>query len=1014
MLEFAPFRLDGVNQCLWRGDARVSVKPKPFAVLQYLVAHARRLVTQDELLAAVWPDTFVQSEVLRQYILEIRRVLGDRPDAPQFIRTYPKRGYEFVAPVTDTVLARDDPATRLVGRGQALADLDVALKNAEAGRRQILFVAGEPGIGKSSLMDAFHRRCASAPGVRIARGHSVEGFGGKEAYYPLFEALGQFVSGAVAVPIINMLQRHAPTWLIQFPSVLRSDQRAALQREILGATRERMVRELCEALEVMSEIATFVIVLEDLHWVDRSTLDVISALARRREPAKLLLACTFRPADVIVSQSPLKTLKQDLVLHRLASEVTLERLQRSDVAEYLATTFGDGDLPNSLADFIHRHSDGNPLFMVAMIDDLVQRHVLSRSDGRWRLTVPISEVDPGVPETLKQMLELQLTHVTEPQRRLLACASVAGVQFTAWAVAAMLSLESIEVETECAALAERQQFLRLRGTRQLPNGSSTSELVFRHSLYRDVLYRGLNPADRANLHRRLAAALEHLRSPVDPEMAVELALHWEEAGVAERSVGYLLIAAQNASQRYAHRESIAILEHARHLLMAVPEAQRSDLQIQILKLAGDAHYAVGDMVTSADLYQAMADSAAGAGLAAESDALLLLTRPTALIDPDRCLAACERAALVAARVNDPELEARAALMVACWSLLMKGWRTSDVEKRSAALDRLRQYGRELPPYELIVNGSVQRLQSQYVEALESSERALMALTDTDSLWLTASAFSVKGFALASLGRLGPAHDVLTAAVELAAKNENVQWMSVFRTNLALVHWQACDYETIRALTNEVLSAARSNPLVETWVPRMMAFDGFADLGLGRPDRALEKFTHARDLGRPRTVLYWYWQLFARLGFAEALLASGDLGAARHEVDSLIKVVSDFEDAFLTSLAWELRARVAIAQGERSEAGNYIGNAVEIVERVAIPIAGWRVHASASKIYVSTRRNDAQRHHAKAHALILKIAASLDGHGTLRQAFWGDARVREIVEENGPPRVRTRRTVPAEI
>src|SRR5262249_12179021 len=99
MQSFPPFRLDAVNQCLWRGETRISLMPKPFAVLTYLVGHAGRLVTHDELLAAIWPDTYVQPEVLRRYILEIRRVLGDNAETPRFIQTFPKRGYQFIAPL---------------------------------------------------------------------------------------------------------------------------------------------------------------------------------------------------------------------------------------------------------------------------------------------------------------------------------------------------------------------------------------------------------------------------------------------------------------------------------------------------------------------------------------------------------------------------------------------------------------------------------------------------------------------------------------------------------------------------------------------------------------------------------------------------------------------------------------------------------------------------------------------------------------------------------------------------
>src|SRR4029453_4499335 len=130
----------------------------------------------------------------------------------------------------------------------------------------------------------------------------------------------------------------------------------------LGATRERMVREICEALEIITAQHPLVLCLEDLHWVDPSTLDFISALARRRGRAKLLLLGTYRPADVIVSQSPLKALKQDLVIHKLCHEVGLERLEESDIVEYLTLRFGDRNFPAGLANLIYRHSGGNALF----------------------------------------------------------------------------------------------------------------------------------------------------------------------------------------------------------------------------------------------------------------------------------------------------------------------------------------------------------------------------------------------------------------------------------------------------------------------------------------------------------------------------------------------------------------------------------------------------------------------------------------------------------------------------
>src|SRR5262249_40415326 len=157
---------------------------------------------------------------------------------------------------------------------------------------------------------------------------------------------------------------------------------------------------------------------------------------------------------------------------------------------------------------IHRHSDGNPLFMTAMLEHLVRRGVLSRSDICWTMTVPLDDLDPGVPETLKQMLEMQLEHATDAEQQLLKCASVAGQSFTTWSVARMLASDASNLDEMCATLADRQQFLNFSGTRELPDGSSTADYRFKHALYRDVLYRGLSSARRVTFHRRLAEGLE--------------------------------------------------------------------------------------------------------------------------------------------------------------------------------------------------------------------------------------------------------------------------------------------------------------------------------------------------------------------------------------------------------------------------------------------------------------------------------------------------------------------------
>jgi len=181
MKEFPPFRLDTVNQCLWRRaendhDEPISLTPKAFAVLSYLVEHAGRLVTQNELLDAVWPDTFIQPEVLKYQIADIRSVLGDDPKKPVFIETLHRRGYRFVAKVRDDGRPESAVPTasgrgRFVNRERELSQLRTCLETASRGQHQIVFITGEPGIGKTALVDEFQRQVAAEqPSLLIARG----------------------------------------------------------------------------------------------------------------------------------------------------------------------------------------------------------------------------------------------------------------------------------------------------------------------------------------------------------------------------------------------------------------------------------------------------------------------------------------------------------------------------------------------------------------------------------------------------------------------------------------------------------------------------------------------------------------------------------------------------------------------------------------------------------------------------------------------------------------------------
>jgi predicted ATPase len=180
-----------------------------------------------------------------------------------------------------------------------LETLRACLHRALHGQRQLVLVTGEPGIGKTALVDAFQQQAtADVPVLRLARGQCLEGYGGMEAYYPMLEALGELWRGAGGEAVVQTLTTHAPTWLVQFPALVTREHRDALQRELLGATRERMLREMAEMLETLTVGRPLLLVFEDLQWVDHATVDLLAAIARRRAPAHLLVVGTYRPVDL--------------------------------------------------------------------------------------------------------------------------------------------------------------------------------------------------------------------------------------------------------------------------------------------------------------------------------------------------------------------------------------------------------------------------------------------------------------------------------------------------------------------------------------------------------------------------------------------------------------------------------------------------------------------------------------------------------------------------------------------
>jgi predicted ATPase len=335
-----------------------------------LVSRAGQLVTKDDLLACAWPDTAVTDAVLTTAMRELRHALADEARVPTFIETVHGRGYRFIAPVTETHGAAPsaEDSFRLVGREEEWARLGDWYATAQEGKRRIAFIAGEAGIGKTALMEAFALDAAQQGNALIGHGQCIEHYGAGEAYLPLLEALGR-LGRETAVPITPVLRDHAPSWLAHLPS-LGSSEKLEVSAPVTPA---KMLRELADALEILTARHPLILVLEDLHWSDTATLEWLAYAVRRRDPARRLVLGTYRPVEALLYNHALRSLIAELRQQPQCAELVLDYLSGDAVQDYLRQRFGSIPSLHELAEVLRRRTGGHPLFLTAIVDELLLR-----------------------------------------------------------------------------------------------------------------------------------------------------------------------------------------------------------------------------------------------------------------------------------------------------------------------------------------------------------------------------------------------------------------------------------------------------------------------------------------------------------------------------------------------------------------------------------------------------------------------------------------------------------------
>ena len=589
---FGPFHIDEQEARLSRDGIRVELSPRALAVLCELVRRPNQLVPDELLLDRVWGHRHVSESVVRTVVSQLRHALGDDPRRPRYVETATRRGYRFVADVEmqggRSVPARAQPVpaptatpplacpSTLVGRDVASGRLREAWQRAASGLRQLVFIGGDAGIGKSALVDSF---LASLPQTTaVARSQCVEHYGPAEPYMAILEALNALCRTPVGPAIRERLPVVAPTWLLQMPWLLDAEDRRTLRQEVGAATQDRMLRELGELLDRSGDATPMVVVLEDLHWSDHATVQALAFIAHRRTAAPLLLIGTFRPTELIIQQHPLAGLRHELKLRRLCDEIALDPLSPRDLGEWLERRFHAG-APDTLVQALHDHTSGLPLFATHVIEEWIAAGLLDRAGGGWQLPLPGQSAVSG---SIVQTVERHMNRLTPDEQRLLGAASVGGVEFSSVCLASVLARETTAVATELEMLASRVSWLHAIDARSRSDGLLDMRYAFRHSLYRQAILQSLPLSLSIPLHRAWAGALAQHHDGEPADLAARLALHLERAREPAAAAARLVDVAVRAIERGAPSEALRAARHGVTLLANAPD-RRCEQLLRVLE-----------------------------------------------------------------------------------------------------------------------------------------------------------------------------------------------------------------------------------------------------------------------------------------------------------------------------------------------------------------------------------------------------------------------------------------------
>ena len=984
--------LDLDKEILHHDGQIIHLTPRAFALLNYLRQNSGHLVSKKELIESVWPTVHVSDGVIKVAIRELRKVLGDDAHSPRFIETVHGRGYRFIGrlplvqtPTPESLQEQNACSIPVVGREHELVQLELYWQRALQQQRQLVFVSGDPGIGKSTLLQHWVEKFNKDADGLSALGCCHQQHTGANAYMPILDGINRLCRGPQRERVKALLKTHAPTWLLQLPWLLDETERKALKDIVFAATAQRMQRELGEFIEQIAIKRPLLLLLEDLHWSDQATLDLLTHLAYQQKPARLMVVCTLRytsDANAVSVQQVMHT----LVSSAKASELPLALLSQAAVSTYLQQRCPG--LPAALADLLHQRSQGHPLFLSCAVDHLCEQKILQYQAGSWQLCCPIEQLKITVPQRLQQVFEQQLANLSAADQHVLKAASVMGDVIAVKALAAMLEEDTKTVDECCEHLAGRRRWLCRLPDQQWPDGAHTACYRFNTDLHRQCTYNLLPSARRRHYHRRLAATLEAAYGERCAQIAVELADHFSASGDVRRTVFYLQRAAEVDSMRFAQRDAARRLERAITLLQHLPEAERVALHIRLLEKRNQQLLATGELKEAAAAYQQLITLARrNNDSITETKALLGLGNALFWLDRQACLRVGRLALARSAELNDPLLHAQVRGWTAHWQAVIQGYRPEHDAAYQQAIKAAREAGKKgLECQHLGLHAYLLTLRSDYPAADRAARQSAQLAKELGygHQYLVSQFF--RGWALFYRGYWGEMQKTIAKGRRIAEENGHLQWVEHFQLQQAWLLEQCFDFAGTRTLCQPLLEQARARAALDSQYFLSLILLARSYLGLGQAEQAWEMLGEIQSmLAANPDAIDWVLRLPLQLTLSECSLARQRWQNALQESERLCELAERAGNRTYASLGQMLRAQAFLAQGNSNRSCHELQQAEKVLQTGPAPVAAWRVYAVSAHLQDAMGAKQATKRSRRKSAEVLQgLFNSLEDEPALQQ------------------------------